>query len=89
MNLATQIGVSVLTTSGIWLAGYLVRRRVARLATEAGVEWPAEGVGLEVSPGLLRVIAVTEWLYRVRFTIIGPLFGLNFVCINWFAKHIA
>ncbi len=84
MNLITRFAVSLVITIAIGVAGYFVRRRVAQLAHEAGIAWPTDDVGMEVSPGLMNAIAITDLLYHIRFSLLGAIFCLNFLAIGWF-----
>jgi hypothetical protein len=79
VNLPARNGVSNLMTAGVWLAGHLLRRRVQQRARQAGVDWPAEDVGIEVSPGLMRMIAITDLLHRIRFSLLGVIFVIVFL----------
>jgi len=74
VNLAARIGVSILVSAGIWLASFLLERHLRLRLAEAGIDWPAEDIGIEVSPGLMRAIAITDLLHRIRFVLPGSLF---------------
>lgn len=74
MNLPARIGVSLVISAGIWLATFLVERQLRQRLAEAGIEWPAEDAGIEVTPGLMRAVAITDLLHRIRFLLPGSLF---------------
>ena len=76
MNLPARIGVSLLITAGVWLVSTLVARRIRQQAARAGIDWPAADVGMEVSPGLMRMIAITDLLHRIRFSLLGGVFAI-------------
>lgn len=82
MNLPARIGVSLLTTAAIWLLSTLVQRHIRLHAARAGIEWPATDVDMEVSPGLMRAIAVTDPLHRIRFSLLGSHFAIAFLALS-------
>ncbi|MBX3439048.1 MAG: hypothetical protein KF861_16275 [Planctomycetaceae bacterium] len=85
MGLFIHVIYSLAVTATIWLAGYLVRRRITQLAQEAGIDNPFQtDAGLEVSPGLLRAIAITDALHHWRFSLLGGVFGISFISIQIF-----
>lgn len=54
-----------------------------QLAHEAGIDDPFQtDMGMEVSPGLLRAIVITDVLHRWRFSLLGGIFGISFLSIQ-------
>jgi hypothetical protein len=82
VNLPARIGVTLLITAAIWLVSTLVQRRIRQHAARAGIEWPATDVGMEVSPGLMRAIAITDLLHRIRFSLLGGVFVIIFLALG-------
>lgn len=88
MNPWVQIGVSLVMTGAIWLAGHLVRLRIAKMAQEAEIDWPSDDIGIEVSPGFLSIIATIDLLHHIRFGVLGGVFGLNFLAVGWITERV-
>jgi len=37
---------------------------------------------MEVSPGLMRMIAITDLLHRIRFSLLGSVFAIAFLALS-------